>query len=293
MQYVGFMITVFTPAYNRADLLPRLYDSLKAQTCRDFEWVVVDDGSTDGTEAVVRGFVEEGLLDIRYFRQENGGKLRAINRGVKEAKGELFFIVDSDDYLPKDSIMDICRVWEDVKEDSRFGGVSGYMGTDENHFLGNGQTAPAVLDCNALDFRYTHHVEGDMAEVFRTDVLREIPFPEVEGEKFCPEALVWNRIAQKYILRYFHKIIYIAEYQVGGISANMAWWRMESPVASCTHYKELNGYDVPWRIKAKSAINYWRFHACLKKGSKVPHLPIKWIWAAPLGYLYHLFDKRK
>ncbi len=285
------MITVFTPAYNRADLLPRLYDSLKAQTCRDFEWVVVDDGSTDGTEAVVRGFVEEGLLDISYFKQENGGKHRAINQGVKEAKGELFFIVDSDDYLPKDSIMDICRVWEDIKEDSRFGGVSGYMAD----FRGNpiSQNNCISTDCNALEVRYLYNIQGDLAEVFRTDVLREIPFPEFEGEKFCPEALVWNRIAQKYILRYFNKIIYFREYLSGGLTSKISQIRMESPVASCTHYKELNGYDVPWLIKAKSAINYWRFHACLNKGTKVPHLPIKWIWAAPLGYLYHLFDKRK
>lgn len=287
------MITVFTPAYNRAHLLGRLYESLVAQTCRDFEWIVVDDGSTDDTRAIVAGFITEGKLNIRYYHQENGGKHRAINRGVKEARGELFFIVDSDDYLPENSINDILEEWQAVKDDSHFGGVSGYIGDFKGRYIGNGANAPERVDCNSLDVRYKYHVHGDLAEVFRTEVLREIPFPTVEGEKFCPEALVWNRIAQKYILRYFHKIIYYREYLSDGITAHMARWRMESPVASCTHYKELNGYDVPWKIKLRSAINYWRFYACLKPGAAVPRLPWWWFWTAPLGYVYHLIDRNK
>ena len=97
-------ITVFTPTYNRAHLLPRLYKSLCAQTCKDFEWVIVDDGSVDDTKSIIDGFINDNSITIRYFCQENGGKHRAINRGVKEAKGNLFFIADSDDTLPEKSI---------------------------------------------------------------------------------------------------------------------------------------------------------------------------------------------
>lgn len=286
------MITVFTPTYNRARLLPRLFDSLVAQTSHDFEWLIIDDGSVDNTKAVVEHFrTQSPSFPIRYIRQENGGKHRAINRGAKEAQGELFFIVDSDDYLPAASIETILAQWEPIKDDPRFGGLSGYMGSDEAHFLGNGDNAPAQIDCNALDLRYKYHIQGDMAEVFRTEVMREVPFPEIEGERFCPEALTWNRIAQKYILRYFHKVVYIAEYQADGLTDTIVKIRMNSPVASTTHYYELNGYRVPMAQKVKAAINYWRFHACLRQGTTAPRLPAAWLWTAPIGYLMHLHDK--
>ena len=99
------MITVFTPTYNRGNLLKRLYDSLCNQSFKDFEWLIVDDGSKDDTETVIANFIAQQKLVINYLKQENGGKHRAINKGVKEAKGEYFFIADSDDRLPKEALM--------------------------------------------------------------------------------------------------------------------------------------------------------------------------------------------
>lgn len=284
------MITVFTPTYNRAKLLPRLYESLCNQTFTDFEWLIVDDGSTDETEQTVQGFIDEHKIIIRYFKQPNGGKHRAINRGVREAKGGLFFIVDSDDLLPDDSLATIDEQWKQVKDIADCGGVCGL-----DAFINKTQQAglpQQVIDCNALDIRYKYHVTGDLSEVFRTEALREFLFPEIEGERFCPEALVWNRIAQKYRLRYFNKTIYIAEYQNDGITDRIVQVRMQSPVASVTHYSELCSYDVPMKVKLKSAINYWRFHACLHHGSHAPKLPYRWLWAFPIGYMMHIKDKR-
>ena len=120
-------ITVFTPTYNRAHLLPRLYKSLCAQTCKDFEWVIVDDGSVDDTKSIIDGFINDNSITIRYFCQENGGKHRAINRGVKEAKGNLFFIADSDDTLPEKSIETVLNQYEKAKNLTPLGGVM--MGT--------------------------------------------------------------------------------------------------------------------------------------------------------------------
>ena len=214
------LITIFTPTYNRAHLLPRVYESLCKQTFRDFEWLIVDDGSVDDTTSVVDkliidngqliiGCSDEGnsaeqnenqlsiincQLSIRYLYQENGGKHRAINRGVKEARGELFLILDSDDTLPANSLELIAKYYQQIRDDKRFGGVCGYMAHHDGTIIGHGCDVP-VLDTNSIDLRYKYHVVGDMLEVFRTDVLREIPFPDIEGEKFVPEALVWNRIA--------------------------------------------------------------------------------------------------
>lgn len=282
------LITVFTPTYNRAHLLGRLYESLCAQRFTDFEWLIVDDGSTDGTASLVQGFIAERRIDIKYLSQRNGGKHRAINHGVGQAKGELFFIVDSDDYLPADSLQSIATKY--AKCDSSMGGVAGLDATDGGKVIGSG-LAQEFIECNSMEIRFKHHVTGDLAEVFKTSVMREFPFPEIDGEKFCPEALVWNRIALKYNLRYFNKVIYIAEYQDGGLTDNIVRVRRQSPVTSTTYYAELLLSSIPWGQKLKAAINYWRFRLCCKKFSKVPQLPLAWNAVWPLGWLMHLRDQ--
>ena len=309
------MITVFTPTYNRAHLLPRLYESLCRQTYRDFEWIVVDDGSTDQTAELfgamhnaqctmhndATGSKTElpplqggpggapGLGGLKFITQPNGGKHRAINRGVREARGELFFIVDSDDWLPDDALQHIAGLYETVKDDPTFAGVSGHRGYPDGSVVGSGQTED-YIDANALDIRYKHHITGDLNEVFRTEVLREMPFPEFESEKFCPEALVWNRIAQKYKLRYSKEITYIADYQPGGLTDRIVRVRMQSPMASMTCYSELVSYDIPLKEKLKAAINYWRFRLCGKAAGDMPRLPMLWNLAMPLGWLLHQQD---
>ena len=282
------LITVFTPTYNRAHLLGRLYESLCAQRFTDFEWLIVDDGSTDGTASLVQSFIAKRRIDIKYLSQRNGGKHRAINHGVGQAKGELFFMVDSDDYLPADSLQSIAT--EYAKCDSSMGGVAGLDATDGGKVIGSG-LAQEFIECNSMEIRFKHHVTGDLAEVFKTSVMREFPFPEIDGEKFCPEALVWNRIALKYNLRYFNKVIYIAEYQDGGLTDNIVRVRRQSPVTSTTYYAELLLSSIPWGQKLKAAINYWRFRLCCKKFSKVPQLPLAWNAVWPLGWLMHLRDQ--
>lgn len=296
------LITVFTPTYNRVNLLLRLYDSLKSQTFQDFEWIIVDDGSTDDTEDVVKEWLqpegwENNLYPIggikggfRYFKQPNGGKHRAINRGAKEARGELFFIADSDDYLPDDSLAKVAEKYEKIKNDKSIGGICGFDMTPKGDVIGSGFPCDEIV-CSSLELRVKHHVTGDLKEVFFTRVIREFPFPEFEGERFCPEALVWNRIAQKYNLLFFNEPIYIAEYQPEGITAGIVRARMNNPVASVTTYQELNSYDIPLQEKIKAAINYWRFRACVAKGKQVPKLPWYWFWCRPLGLAMHMRDK--
>jgi glycosyltransferase involved in cell wall biosynthesis len=284
------MITVFTPTYNRGHLLQRLYESLCHQTFNDFEWIIVDDGSVDNTEDVVDTFISENKIDINYIRQENGGKHRAINHGVKVAKGELFFIVDSDDLLPADSLSTISKTYSCIINEMSFGGMSGIDGFANGCIIGSG-LPQNIIDCNSIEIRNKYHVTGDMSEVFRTDVMKEFPFPEIEGEKFCPEVLVWNRIAQKYKLRYINKIIYTAEYQQEGLTSNIVKIRMKSPIASMLCYAEMNRLNIPLVQKTKAAINYWRFRFCSDRGNR-PALPLFWLFTMPIGYMMHLSDKK-
>jgi len=285
------LITVLTPTYNRAKLLERLYQSLCQQTYQDFEWIVVNDGSKDNTDEVVQSFLAEKKINILYIKQENGGKHRAVNRGVKEAHGELLFIADSDDWLLPNSLETVAEMYQDIANDHLFAGVCGLDVYADGTVIGGGMPQD-VIDCNAIDIRMIHHVGGDLKEVFKTDVLREIPFPEIEGESFCPEVAVWNRIAKKYKLRYFNKPIYMVEYQPEGITSNITKARMKSPIASTTCYQEMMEFDIPLKTKIRSAINYWRFRSC---GSphKFPPLPLKWLWTMPIGWVMHLNDLRK
>ena len=119
------LVTIFTPTYNRAYRLTALYESLCSQTCKDFEWLIVDDGSSDNTEELVNGWINENKIDIRYIKQQNGGKHRAINNGVKNARGILFFIVDSDDILPDNSIDRVAVHYKMIEGKSEFGGLCG------------------------------------------------------------------------------------------------------------------------------------------------------------------------
>lgn len=285
-------ITILTPTYNRASLLPRLFDSLLRQTNKDFEWIVVDDGSTDDTREVVANLKEKcgGAFPMGYVYKANGGKHMAINIGAERARGELLFIADSDDLLTDDALETVANSWHDISDDKSFAGIAGLDITmDTREVIGSGLPQEHI-DCNAIDIRYRHHVTGDMKEVFRTEVLREFPFPEFAGERFCPEQLVWFRMARRYRLRYINKPIYIADYQPDGITAGITRARMRNPSASMLTYAELTECPVPFLVKVKAAINFWRFWHCRTATSVVPRLALRWLWLRPLGWMMHVRD---
>ena len=285
-------ITILTPAYNRASLLPRLFDSLLRQTNKDFEWIVVDDGSTDDTREVVAHLKEKcgGAFPMGYVYKANGGKHMAINIGAERARGELLFIADSDDLLTDDALETVANSWHDISDDKSFAGIAGLdIAMDTREVIGSGLPQEHI-DCNAIDIRYRHHVTGDMKEVFRTEVLREFPFPEFAGERFCPEQLVWFRMARRYRLRYINKPIYIADYQPDGITAGITRARMRNPSASMLTYAELTECPVPFLVKVKAAINFWRFWHCRTATSVVPRVALRWHWLRPLGWMMHVRD---
>lgn len=213
------MITIFTPTYNRAYIIGNLYESLKKQTNKDFEWLVVDDGSTDNTESMFTELLADKRdFPVRYIKQTNGGKHRAINRGVKEARGEMFFIVDSDDTLTCDAVEKIKKWFFSLDGRLKFAGVSGLRGNADNKVIGGGGNGGNYVDATNLE-RKSKNLLGDKAEVYYTDVLKKYPFPEFEGEKFITEEVVWNKIAADgYYIRWFSDIIYFTEYLDDGLT---------------------------------------------------------------------------
>lgn len=284
------LITVFTPTYNRAYRLGALYESLCKQTFRDFEWLIVDDGSTDNTRELVEGWISENQINIRYIFQSNGGKHRAINRGVGKAKGTLFFIVDSDDILPSDSLEQIESHYQMIKDRPGFGGLCGLKAYYDGSLVGN-KTDFGVLECTNYDIRYKYKIKGDLAEVFYTDVMKEFPFPEIDGECFCPEVLVWNRISSKYRIHYFDTPVYYCEYLEDGLTASIVKVRIKSPIGACMTYAELVKAPIPFWVRFRSAINYWRFWRYIGKKESVIIAPLWWL-ARPFSLIFRIKDRK-
>lgn len=252
------LVSIFTPTYNRADLLSKLYNSLVNQTSKNFEWIIVDDGSIDNTSKVVKDFISEQKIQINYYQQKNSGKHIAINKGVELAQGELFFIVDSDDYLLPNAVAFVSDKYEEIKDVSYIGGLSARRGYDINQPIGsNNFSNPMITD--VFKFRYEHNIMGDMAEVVKTSVLKKFPFPQINEERFCPESLIWNRIGLQYKFLWLPDIIYIGEYLEGGLTDNNFKIRKKSPESTLLFYKELQEMPVPFVQKIRANINYWRF----------------------------------
>lgn len=292
------LFSILTPTYNRGRLLESIYKSLRNLTFKDFEWVLIDDGSIDNTEEMVLPWIaynnDNGSFAIRYVKKSNGGKHTAINRGVKEAKGELILILDSDDTLPADSLTTIAMFYDQCKTLKDCAGICGLMAHHDGTLIGTGFPKDPMYE-SSLQFRYKDKVTvtGDLLEVYKTSVMREFPFPEIENEKFCPESLVWNRIAQNYKLLCFNKVIYYRDYLEGGLTSKIVRIRMNSPIASTTTYAEMLDYDISFKWKVRSAINYWRFKYCItNKSLKAP--AVKWYWKAfqIIGLIMHLKDNK-
>lgn len=217
-------VTVFTPTYNRAYILERLYNSLKRQSLYDFEWLVIDDGSTDSTSQLFEKWKKENLpFDIVYYKKNNGGKCRAINSGLQYARGELFLVVDSDDYLSDDAIEKIIEWSNTIKEKGKFCGFSGngtYGGSEAENPLFDTQ----YKDCTFLD-RYPRKENGyffighDRVWIFYTEVHRKYLYPVFPDEKFMTEAVVWNRMAKDGLkIRCFNDVICFYEHQEDGLT---------------------------------------------------------------------------
>ncbi len=213
-------ITVFTPTFNRGYIIDNLYRSLQRQTYKNFEWIVIDDGSTDDTETKFEMYCkEQNTFQITYHKVENGGKHRAINKGVGLASGELFFIVDSDDYLIDTALENIIEVEKTISADDKenFAGVCGLRGYSTEKCIGR-TFEGEYLDITTLE-RPQHGIFGDKSEVFYTKILKKYPFPEIENEKFVTECVVWDKIAfDGYKLRFFNKIVYICDYLQDGLT---------------------------------------------------------------------------
>ncbi len=213
------LFTIFTPTYNRAHTLHRCFDSLSAQTLRDFEWIVVDDGSTDGTAQMVEGWIKAAKFPMRYLRQDHGGKHIAHNLALDAARGKFFTCLDSDDGLVPDALEKLARVWDTIPEDARpgFCGVDALCCDQHGHIVGDKYPVDP-LDADLRERKYVYGPRGEKWGVVLTEIARRYPFPNVARGQYLPEGIVWLDMAKTYKNRAVNEIVrvyYIDESEPG------------------------------------------------------------------------------
>lgn len=248
-------VTIFTSTFNRGYIIEKLYSSLQLQTNFEFEWIVIDDGSTDNTEELFKAWLtEENLFAITYLKVQNGGKHRAINRAVNIAKGLLFFIVDSDDYLMPEAVERLLYWESTIGGNQGFCGISGLKGKTASNYIGSTFTG------EYCDLHYSErprfNILGDKSEAFYTSTLKEFPFREFDNENFLTEATVWLPMGQKYKIRYFNEIIYIADYLADGLSMNSNKLVWNNPKGSA-YYIQLQNIYLKYNLKSRLAAYYY------------------------------------
>jgi|WetSurSiteA1Bulk_404760.scaffolds.fasta_scaffold00026_26 glycosyltransferase involved in cell wall biosynthesis len=296
MRYPYF--TVLTPTYNRAHTLHRVYDSLLAQTFQDFEWLIVDDGSTDDTETLVLSWIREKYLDIRYVKKNNGGKHTAINIGVAEAKGEMIVIIDSDDQCETFMLEKFKYYWDSIpiSERAEFAGVVSLA----RHF--DGQIVGNCFPLNIMDgaiYDVSDRYHGDKLNLIRTDIMKLFPFPVFEGEKFIAEGLIWSRISQTYKFRHINEILMLVDYQHDGLSANSLNCRLQSPLGTLLYYKEACDLPVIYSMRLKNVINFFRFgfhfnktRVCFIQSPSFPYALLGFFMGG-IAYFYDCIRKKR
>lgn len=218
-------LTVFTPAYNRAHTIGRTYESLLRQTCSDFEWLIIDDGSTDGTEALVTKWIEDNRIPIRYIRQENQGMHGAHNTAYRNITTELNTCIDSDDWMPDDAVEKIVTFWKKHGSD-RYAGIVGLDQTADDKIIGT--SFPDGMTQTTLQEYYATGGAGDKKLVYRTDIINRYPeYPLFEGERYVGLAYKYMLIDQDYTLLTLNEPLVTVEYQPDGSSYNMyrQYWR--------------------------------------------------------------------
>lgn len=291
------IVTVLTTTHNRAHTLPRLYDSLQAQTFRGFEWVIVDNGSTDGTDALVHSWTSAGEIEISYLPQPDCGKHGAVNRGAIEARGEYITIVDSDNWLLPDSLERLVRHWNEIPASARseFSGVVGLCSFEDGTVVGD-VYPENPLDCDSVELTYIHGVTGDKHGLLRTDVLREFQFPFPEC-KLVTEAIVWNRMALEYRERHVNEVVLVMEYLPDGLSARaLELLIASSPATRQFHLEETRlPHRIPIARRLRSYANYVRFsiHAGVALRDQARDAPSKvaWLGLVPLGLALYVRDR--
>ncbi len=250
------IVTVLTATYNRKEFLRRLFVSLEEQTDKRFEWLIIDDGSVDGTEEIVNELKAVGTVSMKYFYKPNGGKHTALNYGYQYIATPLTFIVDSDDYLTADAIECITQVHNENESNETLCGYSFLRKSQNGKFLHRGRLPKNGVEESYVACRINRNLGGDMAEVWKTSCLKEYPFPEFLGERFLGEDVVWIRMSERYKLRFYDNAIYVSDYLEGGLTTSRRKHNIKSPNGCVLRAECFLNAKVRFKARIKANLQY-------------------------------------
>lgn len=279
-------LTVFTPAYNRAHTLPRTYESLLRQNCKDFVWLIMDDGSKDNTAELVRQWLSlDNGFEIRYIYKENGGMHTAHNTAYEHINTELNVCIDSDDCLADGAVEKILNKWTQVK-DQGYAGIIALDSDMEGSIIGKG--FPDGMNETTLTGYYAAGGSGDKKLVYRTEIIKKYPsYPVFEGEKYVALAYLYRMIDQDYKLAVLDEVVCNVDYQPDGHSTGM--WReyLRSPKGFAAWRKLCMQYPESSKRLIVDCVHYCSSSFLAKNKQYISESPRKLltIVCSPLGWI--------
>ena len=240
-------ITIFTPTYNRGYILGQAYESLLAQTSKNFVWLIVDDGSTDNTSELVKNWQKENKINVEYIKQENQGKHIAHNTAVKNCNTEFFLILDSDDFLSKNAIEVLEKEIKKIEKKEEISGIIGNRWMPKNNKVIGTEMPKNVDFVSGLELYQKYGFKGDTLRLYKTKILKEFLFPKIKGENFIYENVVFDIIDSKYRMLINREKLYYCDYLEEGYTANAEKVKETNP----------KGYAYALNSKAKYSITLW------------------------------------
>jgi len=267
-------LTIFTPTYNRAHLLSTLYESLVLQNTHSFIWMIVDDGSTDGTQELIKKFQSSSPFTIKYVRQENQGKHIAFNVAVENTVTDLFLTIDSDDILMENSLEKISSLLSSFLENPNLAAICFplYSGNAERTMTNKKINFDQVI-LHSVELKNKYGITGEFTYLFKTQILKQYPFPYFAGEKFIKESVVYKRIDRIYKNLYVNRPIVKGEYLDDGLSSNFRKLLENNPNGSALAYLEtVNDDRLSFEERKEAFKTYWYFENLTKKHSVLQRL---------------------
>lgn len=288
------LLTILTPTYNRGNLLKQCYESLENQSLKDFEWVVIDDGSQDDTREIIAKISQNSSFPIRYFYKVNGGKHTALNLGFHKAKGTLTMILDSDDRLTEDAVETIELSWNKYKDVENLSSIAFLRCYSDKKIIGD-LFPEDEFKSNHIECRINLGIKGDKSEVYITKILQRYKFPVFEGEKFLSEGLVWTKMGREYVCIYINKAIYITEYLDAGLTKSGRLLRIKCPLGGMESCKEGLHTDINIKQRIKHMLLYqcYGFFAKKKLSEMINNCGYRILFTLciPGGYLLYKYWK--
>ncbi|WP_406944840.1 glycosyltransferase family 2 protein [Halobacillus sp. SY10] len=284
------LLTIFTPTFNRAHTLHLCYQSLERQTCKDFIWLIIDDGSDDDTHELVQEWMNSSTMDIKYHFQENQGMHGAHNKAYELIETELNVCIDSDDYLTDNAVEKIIKFWK-KNGSNHYAGMVGLDADSEGRVIGTG-FPPHLKESTLTNLYSKHKVKGDKKLIYRSEITKEVPpYPLFKGEKYCPLSYKYVLIDKAYPLLIMDEVICHVEYMEDGSSLNMIHQYRNNPQGFSFFRKVAMEFAPTLKDRMRESIHYVSSSLMAKNLSFIKHSPCKITTTlmTPAGFLLYLY----